>query len=144
MSVRERLLHMILFELIALTLFVPLAMLATGGGALHMTALSVLLSLIAMVWNYLYNWIFDWLFGEDRIRRGLGLRIVHGTCFELGMIAATFPVIMLMLGHDFLTTLALNIGAVLFFLVYAVIFNWLYDVVRDARIRSAATSRQNS
>lgn len=138
MSVKDRLLHMILFEAIALLLFVPLAMLVTGSGAVRMTALSVLLSLIAMAWNYVYNWGFDRLFGEERIKRGLALRIVHGVCFELGMIAATFPVIMGMLGYDFLTTLALNIGAVAFFLVYAVIFNWVYDVVRDARIRAAA------
>lgn len=133
MTVKDRVTHMLLFEAIALAIFVPLAMLVTKEGAAVMTGLSLGLSLIAMVWNFLYNWGFDLIFGHDRINRSWTMRLFHGAGFELGMIATSFPILMLVLQRDFLTILLMDIGAVIFFFVYALVFNWAYDVIRHAR-----------
>lgn len=140
MTMKERIIHMILFEAIALAMFVPLAMLATGNGAGSMTALSVMLSLIAMVWNFIYNWGFDCCFSDDRLSRTFAMRLAHGAGFELGMIVTSFPIIMWMLNLDFLTVLLMDIGAVTFFFFYAIIFNWAYDLIRARRMASAANT----
>ncbi|WP_271274129.1 PACE efflux transporter [Aliamphritea hakodatensis] len=140
MTMKERIIHMILFEAIALAMFVPLAMLATGNGAGSMTALSVMLSLIAMVWNFIYNWGFDCCFGDERLARTFAMRLAHGAGFELGMIVTSFPIIMWMLNLDFLTVLLMDIGAVTFFFFYAIIFNWAYDLIRARRMASAANT----
>lgn len=63
MTTKDRIVHVLLFEGIALLLFVPLAMLLTQEGAAKMTWLSVMLSIIAMIWNYLYNLLVDWMYG---------------------------------------------------------------------------------
>ncbi|MGO1121061.1 PACE efflux transporter [Rhodovibrionaceae bacterium A322] len=139
MSLKERVLHMVLFEGVALLLFVPLAMFATGEGAALMTGLSVTLSLIAMVWNFVYNWGFDAVFGYDRLSRTLMMRLAHGLLFEVGMICTSLPLLMYVLKEDFWTVLALDVGAIVFFLIYAVIFNWVYDVLRY-RLRLAEQS----
>lgn len=133
MTKKERVVHMVLFEAFALATFVPLAMFITNEGAATMTGLSIGLSLIAMVWNLIYNWGFDTVFGHDRINRSFAMRLGHGAGFELGMIATSFPVLMLVLQKDFLTILWLDMGAVIFFFVFAIIFNWAYDVIRHAR-----------
>ncbi len=130
MKTKERLFHMVLFEVIALAFLAILATIFTDRGALSMTGLALVLSLIAMVWNYIYNIVFDRIFGANRIERKLALRIGHGVVFELGMIVFSFPVIMWALQLDFFTVLMLDIGVVVFFLVYAVVFNWVYDIVR--------------
>ena len=130
MSVKERIIHMLLFEVIALLIIVPVAVLATGSGTGQMTFLAVLLSLLAMFWNYAYNLMFDQVFGQDRIKRGLKLRIFHGVLFELGMILVSFPLIMWILQKDFLTVLMMDLAAVAFYLVYAIVFNWSYDQLR--------------
>lgn len=130
MSTKERILHMLLFEVIALALFVPLALLATDSGAGTLGILGITLSLIAMVWNYVYNLGFDHIFGHERIKRGLGMRVMHGICFELGLMIVTLPLIMWMLNYDFLTALILDIGAIVFYLVYAIVYNWAYDQIR--------------
>ena len=137
MTIKERVLHSVLFEVIALILFAPLAMLVTGKGAGTMTALSVSLSLIAMVWNFVYNWGFDGVFGTDRLSRRLPVRLCHGMCFELGLIFVSLPLLMYVLQESFLTVLAMDLGAVVFFLVYAVVFNWVYDITRDRLFSSA-------
>jgi uncharacterized membrane protein len=130
MSHKERLFHSILFEALALVLFVPLAMFVTQKGAAAMAGISVLLSLIAMAWNYLYNLLFDRFQGSERSSRGLWIRIAHGAGFELGLIFATIPMLMYALQESFLTVLILDLGAVMFFFVYAILFNWAYDALR--------------
>ncbi|OUS34500.1 hypothetical protein A9R01_08170 ['Osedax' symbiont bacterium Rs2_46_30_T18] len=130
MSTKERLIQAVLFELIALIIFIPLAIFVTGKGAASMTALSVILSLIAMAWNYIFNLQFDKIFGHNRLSRSFKMRLLHGLCFEIGMVTISFPVLMWVLGFDFWTVLAMDFGAVIFFLIYAIAFNWVYDVLR--------------
>lgn len=130
MSHRERMLHMVLFELIALVLMAFIGTLVTDEALLPLAGLALSLSIIAMLWNYLYNWGFDHWRKDVRHQRSLWLRIGHGLGFELGMILFSFPLIMWVLKLDFWSVLVLDIGAVVFFVTYAIIFNWLYDKVR--------------
>lgn len=130
MSIKERIIHTILFEIFALATFVPLALLVTDKDASSVTVMSILLSLVAMVWNYIYNWGFDQAYGSNRSSRSIMMRLGHGVGFELGMVVISFPIIMWMLNLDFLTLLIMDFGAVLFFLVYAITFNWIYDKLR--------------
>ncbi len=136
MSIRERILHMLIFEAIALVLLAILGVLTTGKEPLTMTGLAFTLSLIAMGWNYFYNWGFDCIFGEERISRTLQTRIIHGAGFELTLLVVTLPVMMWFLKMDFLTVLLLDLGAVAFFFLYAIIFNWVYDHIRHRMVAS--------
>ncbi|MBW3696703.1 PACE efflux transporter [Vibrio sp. T187] len=130
MSHKERILHMVLFELVALILMASLATLITGNDASKMAGLALTLSLIAMVWNYVYNYGYDKAFGADRTKRNAKTRVLHGLGFELGMMLLSFPVLMWALQLDFWTVLVMDIGVVIFFVLYAIGFNWVYDVVR--------------
>ncbi len=130
MSTFERVIHALLFEVIALILFTLVAVFVTDKGLAEMTGLAVALSLIAMAWNFLYNLLFDKVYGTDRLARTFNMRITHGLGFELGMVVLTFPVMMYVLQQSFLEVLLLDMGAVVFFLVYAISFNWAYDVLR--------------
>lgn len=132
MKVSERIFHSVLFEAIALVIVTGATVLITGEKPATMLGLAITLSLIAMVWNYIYNRVFDHIFGSNRIIRSLKIRIFHGSCFELGMMIISFPVIMFVLNQDLLTVLLLDIGTVIFFLIYAVVFNWIYDIIRNA------------
>lgn len=139
MTFKERVLHMLLFEVFALLIFVYLAVLITNKAALNMTGLGVTLSLMAMLWNFLYNLGFDYLYGYDRLSRKLKMRITHGLGFELGMVVFSFPVIMWVMEFSFIEVLIMDLGAVLFFLLYAIVFNWVYDILRDKYF----TNKQN-
>ncbi|TKB49898.1 PACE efflux transporter [Ferrimonas sediminicola] len=130
MSTKERILHTLLFELLALLLITLLGPLLIPVASHTLAGIAILLSLIAMGWNYGYNLAFDRLFGADRQTRSPLLRLVHGLGFELGLLPLTLPVLMWTLSMSLWQVLLLDIGAILFFLVYAIAFNWGYDKVR--------------
>ena len=96
-----------------------------------MAGLALSLSLIAMTWNYVYNYGYDKIYGADRSKRTKKTRILHGLGFELGLMLVTFPLLMWVLQLDFWTVLVMDIGIVIFFVLYAIAFNWAYDSVRD-------------
>jgi len=131
MNTKERIFHSILFEAIALVFVISAAIVFTDAGVTSVTGLAIGLSLIAMCWNYIYNLAFDHIFGHNRINRSFKMRIGHGLGFELGMIFATLPLMMWVLHLDLWTVFVMDIGVVIFFLVYAIIYNWSYDLVRE-------------
>ena len=53
--------HTVLFEGIALASFVPLSVWITGHQPHLMLGLSIIMSVVAMLWNLVYNWGFDHL-----------------------------------------------------------------------------------
>ncbi|MEZ9763912.1 PACE efflux transporter [Vibrio splendidus] len=143
MSHKERMLHMVLFEFVALVLMAGLATYIVGGGAVKMAGLAVSLSLIAMTWNYVYNYGYDKIYGTDRSKRTKKTRILHGLGFELGLMLVSFPLLMWVLQLDFWTVLVMDIGIVIFFVLYAIAFNWAYDSVRDQLVAKGKVSALN-
>lgn len=130
MSTHERIFHSLLFEIIALSLLIPFGSLLSNIEMTSMIGLAVGLSLTAMCWNYVYNLIFDKYFGTNRIDRSLTMRIGHAMAFELGLLIFTLPVIMWMLNMDFISALILDMGMIIFFLVFAITYNWCYDLAK--------------
>ena len=130
MTIKERILHTVLFEVFALVILMGAATIFTRHNPAVVGGLSVVMSLIAMAWNYIYNVIFDKFAGEDRLSRKVKSRILHGLGFEGGLIFVTIPVLMWVLQMDFWTVLILDLGIVIFFLIYAIIYNWSYDHVK--------------
>jgi len=144
MSHKERIFHSILFEVIALILLIGFAALFIDGSLSSITGLAVGLSLLAMAWNYIFNIGFDKLFGNDRINRSVKLRLFHGLAFELGMLIVTLPLIMWVLNLSFLTALLMDVGFVLFFLFYAIAFNWVYDTASNwIKTQTSSTIKSN-
>ncbi|MCW8327979.1 PACE efflux transporter [Photobacterium sp. SDRW27] len=139
MSVKERILHSLLFEAIALCILMVAAKLFTTHNASVVGGVAIVLSLLAMAWNYVYNLGFDRVFGQDRLSRKVGMRIAHGIGFEAGLLIVTIPLLMWVLQMDFWTVLILDLGIVIFFLVYSIIYNWAYDQVRS-KITTRATA----
>lgn len=130
MSLKERIFHALLFEIVALITLTLIAVLITGNDVAKMSGLAIILSALAMVWNFIFNIVFDKLYGAERANRTLWIRIQHGLGFEFGMLVFSFPIMMWMLQLDFMSVLLLDIGAMVFFLLYAIAFNWFYDVIR--------------
>lgn len=130
MNTKERIFHSLLFEVIALVLMISALKIFTDVNLTSASGLAIGLSLIAMCWNYIYNLGFDHKFGNKRIGRSLKVRIFHGLGFELGLIFVTLPIIMWILKLSFWAAFMMDLGVIIFFLIYAIIYNWSYDIVR--------------
>ncbi|MCY1347443.1 Chlorhexidine efflux transporter [compost metagenome] len=129
-SLKERLFHAVLFELIAVIICAPLLAWAMGKPLGHMGALTLMFSAIATLWNMIFNAMFDRAQQRIGFSRTLPVRILHASLFELGLIFMLVPLAAWWLSIGLIEAFLLDIGLVLFFLPYAVAFNWSYDVLR--------------
>ena len=55
----DRVRHLLLFEVSALAILVPIGTIFFGFDPLNIGSLGITTATIAAVWNYLYNWGFD-------------------------------------------------------------------------------------
>lgn len=127
MKTIERVFQAVIFEVSTLAIVVPTSVLIAGFETDKMAIVGIALSLFAMFWNYVYNIVFDKLAGQNRIARGLIVRVAHAIGFELGMVIITLPLLAWYLNITWLAAALLEAGFLIFILIYTFIFNWLYD-----------------
>ncbi|MBW1743836.1 MAG: PACE efflux transporter [Deltaproteobacteria bacterium] len=128
----DRIRHTLLFEIIGLAACAPLASWILDKGLVQVGALSIAISLSAMLLNYVFNLIFD----ITLVRlcrpvnvRPIWMRVLHATLFEGSLLILTVPLVAWWLDMTLWTAFLTDIGFALFFLIYAFIYNWAYDVV---------------
>jgi uncharacterized membrane protein len=93
-------------------------------------ALAVVLSAMALCWNYVFNAAFEWWESRQSVKgRSLARRVVHGAGFEGGLTLILVPVMAWWLDTTFLNAFLANVGLLLYFFVYAIAFTWAFDKV---------------
>ncbi|MFC3085661.1 PACE efflux transporter [Tabrizicola soli] len=129
-SPRDRLRHAILFELIALVLVAPLGGSVFDVDVGHFGVVALVSTALAMLWTYGYNLVFDLAL----LRLGLGLkkslrlRAAHAVLFEAGLLILLVPFIAWYLAVPLWEAFLMDVSLAGFYLVYAFVFNWLYDL----------------
>lgn len=129
-SVKERFLHALAFEVIAIAICAPLGAWLLGYSLAHIGFLTLMISLIAMSWNMVFNALFDRAQRRIGFKRTLVARAVHALMFEVGLLLAVVPLAAWWLTIGLWDAFVLDIGIALFFLPYTFVFNWTYDHVR--------------
>ena len=92
MSILERTIQSVIFELGAILIGMLIIEFIPHEG--QPLLLMILISLTAVIWNFIFNWIFDKLVPGDRLARGPVIRTIHAVLFEGLLLAATVPMIM--------------------------------------------------
>ncbi len=130
-STKDRIRHAVSFEIIGLVLVTPLGAWAFDMKVQHIGVVAVVGATLATVWNYVYNLMFDhaklWLTG--RVGKSPVVRVLHAVLFEAGLLILLIPFIAWYLGVGLLQALMMDIAFAGFYLVYAFVFNWTYDLV---------------
>ena len=130
-TLTERVIHAVSFEGLATLILAPTAAWLMQRSVLEMGGLSVLLATLAMVWNLIYNAAFDRLWPVSRVVRTLKVRALHAIGFESGFILIGVTAVALILGVSLIQAFMLEIGFMLFFLPYTMLFNWVWDTLRE-------------
>ena len=143
-SKTERFLHALTFEIIAIAICAPLGAWLLGYSLAHIGILTLLVSLLAMIWNMVFNAIFDNAQRRFGFTRNLKARAVHAVLFEIGLIMAVVPLAAWWLNISLWDAFVLDIAIVLFFLPYTFVFNWAYDSLRAAWLRRAGSIKSTS
>ena len=126
----RKVVHATLFELFAVLIVGLSLSWLLGHDATATGGLAIATSLIAMAWNIAFNTAFEaWERRQADRRRTLRRRVAHAICFEGGMVAMTLPLIAWWLDMGWWDALLTDLGLMAFFLVYAFVFNWVFDRV---------------
>ena len=129
---KERVAHMTLFEIGGLLIVTPLASWLSGHGLLEIGGLAIVIATMAMLWNLVWNRLFDvWVPSR---RRSFTQRLAQAVGFELGLLVTTLPLIAWWLDISLLEALVMDIGFIVFFLLYAMAFNTLFDRIMLRRL----------
>lgn len=129
-SVKERLFHAVIFEVMANVIIALSLAWLMNVSVLQSGSLSVISALTATIWNFIFNKLFDSLQKKHQFERTFLIRAIHAVGFETGLIITLMPVAMIMLNLTVTEAFFVEIGLVLFFLPYTMLFNWIYDHLR--------------
>lgn len=130
-TLSDRIRYVLLFEFFGVILVALIGWMATGKPVLDLGVLALMLTGIAVIWNFVFNLAFDRVeFARYRgAPRKLSWRVAHALLFEAGLlIVCVFPIawwLAMALWPAFL----LNAGYSAFFVIYTFCFSWLYDTV---------------
>ncbi len=123
-------LQAVLYEVFAIAFVGPVLSLLFDKPFASTMALAVVLSAIALCWNYVFNGGFEWWEARQSVKgRSLARRVVHGAGFEGGLTLILVPVMAWWLDTTFLNAFLANAGLLLYFFVYAIAFTWAFDKV---------------
>ena len=134
MSLKERVFHSVSFEIGAVCL-ASLAVVLTGVAETGTAAtVGVLIAVVAMVWNFVFNYGFDKIFTAPRETRSLKLRVFHTLAFEIGFLFAGIPILAHFLQLTLWQAFLADIGLTVLITLYALLFNWAFDLLRAKRL----------
>lgn len=132
-TTRDRIRHTLLFEGIGIVLTSLIVATLVDESVVSAGVLALILSLLAMGWNYQYNLLFDrWLLktrGSAKPGvRTIKLRVLHAVGFEGGFLVVSLPLVAWWLELGIWQALVMDIGFSIFFVFYGFVFNWGYDL----------------
>ena len=126
----RRVLQALLYEAIAVSVVGPVLSLAFDKPPASTWGLAVVLSCIALMWNYAFNWVFERWESRQSVRgRSWARRLFHGAGFEGGLVIILLPVMSLWLDISLTAAFLANLGLLAFFFLYAIVFTWCFDKV---------------
>ena len=124
----RRVLQAVLYEAFAISFVGPVLSLAFDEPPSSTIALAVVLSSIALAWNYIFNLLFErWESRQVKKGRSMVRRLAHAIGFEGGLTLLLIPVMSLWLKISVFEAFIANLGLLAFFFVYAIAFTWAFD-----------------
>lgn len=127
-GVRRRVLYVGLYELLAIAIVTLTLAVLTDEGWQSAGGLAVGCSAIAVVWNLVFNKLFErWESRQAQKGRSTARRVAHAIGFEGGLVLWLVPFIAWWLQIGLWQALVMDIGLLLFFLVYTFVFTWVFD-----------------
>jgi uncharacterized membrane protein len=125
----DRIRHTISFELIGILIAMPLGAFVFHLPASDSAVIVIASATVAMVWNHSFNLGFDHAMQRlaGTTRKTPLIRVTHAVLFEFGLMALLMPLIALYLGITLWQAFLMDIAFALFYMGYALVFNWAYD-----------------
>ena len=127
-GIKRKVVYVSLYEAIAIVAASIGFSLMSGQELSHAGPLAVACSIVAVTWNMIFNSLFEFWESKQAVKgRSIARRIAHAIGFEGGLVVILVPLVAWWLDVSLWHALVMDLGLVVFFLVYTFVFNWVFD-----------------
>lgn len=127
-GIKRKVVYITLYEIIAIAMSTTGLALLSGANMGHASVAAIAASAIAVIWNLVYNTLFErWESRQAKRGRSVLRRVVHAVGFEGGLVVTLVPLFAWWLEISLWQAFVLDLGLIVFFLVYTFVFNLAFD-----------------
>lgn len=127
-GIKRKVVYITLYEIIAIAMSTTGLALLSGANMGHASVAAIAASAIAVIWNLVYNTLFErWESRQAKRGRSVLRRVVHAVGFEGGLVITLVPLFAWWLEISLWQAFVLDLGLIVFFLVYTFVFNLAFD-----------------
>lgn len=127
--IKRRIVYVVIFEIIAIISSTYVLMLLSDSDVAESLPVAVMVSVAAVIWNFIYNTAFEAWERRRQVSRTLFIRIIHALGFEGGLVLICLPIYMIWYDVGVLKAFVMEAALLLFFLIYTFIFTLGFDKV---------------
>ncbi|ARG17250.1 hypothetical protein B7L44_12010 [Acinetobacter nosocomialis] len=127
-GLNRRIVYVSSYEIIGMVISsVGLALLA-GDSVEHTGPLSVMITTIAVTWNFIYNILYEkWEARQENKSRTVKRRIAHAIGFQITLVMFLIPLIAWWMDISLVAAFWLDVAFIIIIPIYTFIFNWTFD-----------------
>ncbi len=127
-GLKRRIVYVSSYEIIGMMISsVGLALLA-GDSVEHTGPLSVMITTIAVTWNFIYNILYEkWEARQENKSRTVKRRIGHAIGFQITLVMFLIPLIAWWMNISLVAAFWLDVAFIIIIPIYTFIFNWTFD-----------------
>ena len=127
-GVKRKLVYVTAYEIIGMAISALGLALLSGHAPSTTGPLAVVITTIAVSWNFIYNYVFEWWESRQASRaRTLKRRILHAVGFQLTLVVYLIPLIAWWMGITLWQALLLDMALIVIIPCYTFLFNWAFD-----------------
>ncbi|MBG21230.1 MAG: hypothetical protein CML31_14970 [Rhizobiales bacterium] len=140
-STKDRIRQALSFEIIGLIIVTPLFAWLFSHPMEQTGVLALMGATGATLWNYLFNLGFDHALRAWRghTTKTLPLRILHAVLFEITLMILLLPIFAWWMGISLFQAFLIDIAFAGFYMAYAFIFTWGYDLLFPPETATTST-----
>ncbi|CAI0765845.1 PACE efflux transporter [Serratia grimesii] len=129
-GVKRKLVYVTAYEIIGMTISALGLALLSGNAPSSTGPLAVIITTIAVSWNFIYNSLFElWESRQASRGRTLKRRILHAVGFQLTLVVYLIPLIAWWMGITLWQALLLDMALIVIIPCYTFVFNWAFDKI---------------
>ncbi|CAI0708622.1 Predicted membrane protein [Serratia entomophila] len=127
-GVKRKLVYVTAYEIIGMTISALGLALLSGHAPSSTGPLAVVITSIAVSWNFIYNYLFEgWESRQASRTRTLKRRVLHAVGFQLTLVVFLIPLIAWWMGITLWQALLLDMALIIIIPCYTFLFNWAFD-----------------
>ncbi|CAI2138027.1 PACE efflux transporter [Serratia ficaria] len=127
-GVKRKLVYVTAYEIIGMAISALGLALLSGHAPSSTGPLAVVITSIAVSWNFIYNSLYEsWESRQVSRTRTLKRRILHAVGFQLTLVMYLIPPIAWWMGITLWQALLLDMALIVIIPCYTFLFNWAFD-----------------